>query len=82
MVVQKQIVNDIQGMAMETSRSIYKCPQKSIELLRTRLQKILDCIDTVLERPNGYGKCLEVGLHWELCMLEEHVLHDIDTVNI
>lgn len=50
--VQKQIINDIQELAEETNTPSYEGPQHSIELLRDRLQQILDYIDSELERRN------------------------------
>lgn len=50
--VQRQIINDIQELAEETKTASYEGPQHSIEVLRDRLQRILDDINTELERRN------------------------------
>jgi uncharacterized Zn finger protein (UPF0148 family) len=50
--VQREIINDIQELAEETKTASYEGPQHSIEVLRDRLQRILDNIDTELERRN------------------------------
>jgi len=50
--VQKQTISDIQDLAEETKTSSYEGPQHSIEVLRDRLQRILEDIDTELERRN------------------------------
>ena len=50
--VQRQIINDIQELAEETKTPSYEGAQHSIEVLRDRLQRILDDIDTEMERRN------------------------------
>lgn len=48
--VQQQIINEIQELAEETKTPSYQGPQHSIELLRERLQRIVDDIDAELKR--------------------------------